>query len=1371
MTVNPNAVDDTLLATPADTAETVQSSTALSNDIGTTVAVSAVDASSVQGGTVALSSDGSSFVYTPKADYSGPDSFGYTITDASGNTATATEHVAVDPVAKPDAIPALDQGKTATIDASTLLANDRGSNLSITGVSNATRGTVSYDETTQQITFTPTAGLAGNAGFSYTVTDGTTLETTTVVVPVNPAPGDYTTTATSGEGDGVSAADGVLSDQPDGSSASLSTSPHHGSVTVEADGSYVYTPDASYSGPDSFTYTVTNPSNPTATGKVTITVLPLAVAEHLTTGTDSQTPLTIAASTLTGSDNGAHISISQVGTAAGPETGGDATLNGDGSITFTPTAGFSGPVSFDYTITDGTHQSTAPVTLSVTPAANPVTVHPTTDDKPITLPASVFTDAGSGSGLELTSVGDASVGTVIQNTDGTVTYSPQAGFSGTYTFTYTLEDSASQKASGTATIEVDPAAGSLAITAASGQADSVDAAHGLLSPATGASGSSLSVALDTDPGTTASHGTVTLGGGGAFTYTPDTGFSGTDSFDYVVTDLSGDHTAGAVTVTILPAANGFGTSITDAQTYPFSSASLLAQASGSGLTVSVQQPANGSIVDENGDYVYTPASGFSGADTFTYTVTDSHAQQQSATVTVQVRPVAAPDSGTTTANQTLTVDTAHGVLANDDGTLLTAVVKTGVQFGRLTLNKDGSYTYVPNTGFSGTDSFVYTDTDTTGQTVDAIVSIDVDPFVQNSSTSVKADQTAHLDAPGALGGAVGDTLSVTSVDGGNPAGTAFVDADGNSVTIASDGTVDFVPAASYSGADTFSYTVTDASGLTSIGRIVVTVTPRALSDLLSTPADTPLTFDAGDLRKNDFGTGLSISSITPALVGGTVQLGHGTLTQSGTSYTYTPDAGFSGADAFNYTVIDSSNQTVTAPVRIIVGDRASDYTATAPSGGTLVVPASEGVLSNDSGSNLVLKVVQNVSNGSLTLRQNGSYSYAPVKGFSGTDSFTYTIDDGVNPTRTGTLTLTVLPTVTDDSDTTAVNTPLTLQAPGVLSNDSGTQLRVTQVGTPSQGGVATINGSGALVYTPKTNFSGVETITYSVIDENGLTPGAAKTTATVTIHVTPQSLDDSAQTIAGHKVSVDAAHGLLANDTGTLLAAALKTTPDDGTVTVAPDGSYVYTPKAGFAGQDTFTYTATDSSGQVTTSTVTITVLAAAKATNVGVTGTPGAKVTLSPLKVDTPTAGANFDSTTLQLIDPSTGKPVSSFAIPGKGTFAVAAGQVVFSPVKHFAGTASIAYEVSDSADALVSATLTVRYPTPAEAAAAAPGSGHGGSTAPVTRGGGHGTGPGSLAFTGSQGTFGMLLIGLGGLLMGLALVLLRRFRREAPGPRRLGL
>ena len=121
-------------------------------------------------------------------------------------------------------------------------------------------------------------------------------------------------------------------------------------------------------------------------------------------------------------------------------------------------------------------------------------------------------------------------------------------------------------------------------------------------------------------------------------------------------------------------------------------------------------------------WVYTPDENYYGPDSFTFKVNDGQLDSAPATVTITVDPVndppvGAPDAYSLESGKVLTVN-APGVLANDsdvDGDTLTAVHAQGPAHGKLQLNADGSFTYTPNAGFAGTDSFQYRASDGTAQ--------------------------------------------------------------------------------------------------------------------------------------------------------------------------------------------------------------------------------------------------------------------------------------------------------------------------------------------------------------------------------------------------------------------------------------------------------------------------------------------------------------------------------------------------------------------------------------------------------------------------------------------------------------------------------
>lgn len=247
---------------------------------------------------------------------------------------------------------------------------------------------------------------------------------------------------------------------------------------------------------------------------------------------------------------------------------------------------------------------------------------------------------------------------------------------------------------------------------------------------------------------------------------------------------------------------------------------------------------------------------------------------------------------------------------------------------------------------------------------------------------------------------------------------------------------------------------------------------------------------------------------------------------------------------------------------------------------TVVAP---GVLANDQNplaGAMTAAVVNNVAHGTLTLNSNGSFTYVPQNGYVGADQFTYRANNGTN-SNTATVFLEVTsvgPTAVDDFYTTPMETPLTVPAPGVLGNDlnpGGGTLTSTLVDTPTYGSVK-LNPNGSFTYTPdEVEFVVEDSFTYRANN------GQESNVATVTIAITnpnepPVANDDAYQTLFNTPLTI-AAPGVLANDydaNENALTAVLVNNVTHGTLSLNPDGSFTYTPDAGYEGDDQFTYKA-----------------------------------------------------------------------------------------------------------------------------------------------------------------------------------------------------
>ncbi|MBT3028836.1 MAG: tandem-95 repeat protein, partial [Candidatus Thiodiazotropha sp. (ex Ctena orbiculata)] len=150
------------------------------------------------------------------------------------------------------------------------------------------------------------------------------------------------------------------------------------------------------------------------------------------------------------------------------------------------------------------------------------------------------------------------------------------------------------------------------------------------------------------------------------------------------------------------------------------------------------------------------------------------------------------------------------------------------------------------------------------------------------------------------------------------------------------------------------------------------------------------------------------------------------------------------------------------------------------------------------------------TNGSVTIDPvSGNPVYTPNPDFNGTDTFTYTVDDGNGGTDTATVTVTVgavndAPVAADDTIGTDEDTPVTVD---VLPNDSdpdGDTLTVTSVTQGTNGAVTIDPVSGNPVYTPNPDFNGTDTFTYTIDDGNGGTDTASVTVTVNAVNDLPE---------------------------------------------------------------------------------------------------------------------------------------------------------------------------------------------------------------------------------------------------------------------------
>lgn len=286
-------------------------------------------------------------------------------------------------------------------------------------------------------------------------------------------------------------------------------------------------------------YTVGSPSSDSIT-IVDTEFLPLASDAWRIVSVNKS--LNIAVLDLAVDTNGDELTA----TAVTDGLNGTVVINLDGTVTYTPDTDFVGDDTFTYTVEDAFgNESTGTIFVSVAAPSAPPIVAWTPTNTAVTVEVLELAFDPDGDTLTTTAVTQGANGTVVINLDGTVTYTPNTSFTGDDSFTYTVEDPDGNEATHTITVTVgpiDPIALDTTATTAANTTVGITVLDFSYQPAGGS--------LTTTAVTQGAHGTVVINLDGTVTYTPDTGYTGTDSFTYTVTDGGSNTATGTVTVTV-----------------------------------------------------------------------------------------------------------------------------------------------------------------------------------------------------------------------------------------------------------------------------------------------------------------------------------------------------------------------------------------------------------------------------------------------------------------------------------------------------------------------------------------------------------------------------------------------------------------------------------------------------------------------------------------------------------------------------------------------------------------------------------------------------------------------------------------------------
>ncbi len=717
-------------------------------------------------------------------------------------------------------------------------------------------------------------------------------------------------------------------------------SSNNGSITNNENGTYTFSTNANFNGDVTLTYGVTDGlatlANQTLNFNVAAvndgpTGLPIAVLNDSLAGvsyTINASDLLIGFSDVEGDT----LSIENL-----VATNGILVNNGDGIYTFTPNADFIGVVNLTYDVTDGIASATSqslsfniiPNNIeNIAPEGEPTAVLPdTNEDTALVINASDllagFSDA-DGDTLSVTNLA-ATNGTLVDNNNGTFTFTPEANFNGQVTLVYDVTDGTDALTEQVLSFNVlainDAPTGSPTITLPDATEDEafVINASDLLTGFSDVDEDTLSIV-----NLVASNGTLENIGNETFIFTPSANFNGTVTLTYDVSDgvtsvINQTRSLNILAVNDAPTGSPTAVLETNEDTsLIINSSELLAGFSDvdeDTLSVVNLVASNGTVIEnEDGNYTFTPDADFNGEVVLTYAVSDGNETLEQS-INLNVAAVNDAPTGSPTGILADGVeDTVYTINASDllagfsdvDGDTL-AVTNLSANNGTVIDNGNGTYTFTPNANINGSVILTYDISDGTATTTGQILSF-----------NLSAVNDAPTGSPTAtLLGATEDTAFTISA---NDLLSGFSDIDGDVLSIVNlvastgtlieneDGNYTFTPNANFNGEVVLTYGVTD--GIATLTEQSISFNVAAVNDaptgsptatLPSTAEDSTIVIKASDLLLgfNDI-DGDTLSIVNLAATNGTL------VNNNDGTYNFTPTADFNGIVNLTYDVTDGA---------------------------------------------------------------------------------------------------------------------------------------------------------------------------------------------------------------------------------------------------------------------------------------------------------------------------------------------------------------------------------------------------------------------------------------------------------------------------------
>jgi len=600
-------------------------------------------------------------------------------------------------------------------------------------------------------------------------------------------------------------------------------------------------------------------------------------------------------------------------------------------------------------------------------------------------------------------------------------------------------------------------------------------------------------------------------GNGIVTFNPANNYFGTATLIYELCNPQGLCDTAVITFVVTPvndppvATNDF---ITTPEDTPVSGnvATNDTDVDGPSVIITVVSgPANGSIVlNVNGTFIYTPNLDFSGTDTVVYSYCDGGTPDLCVTARLIITvapvndfPVANDDYFTTYVSTPLSASVA----TNDfdiDGPFQLFILTGNVTNGTLLLNNDGSFTYTPDAGFLGNDTFVYSYCDGANPNLcdNALVVITVSLPLANQSPHATTDTLSTLEDVPCSGNVASND---TDTDGPSVIITLVSGPSNGNILLQADGTFTYSPNPDFNGTDTVVYSYCDGGSpnLCDTSFLVLTIhpvndAPQAANDLFTTTKNNLITANVSS-NDSDIDGPMATYTLLADVANGTL------LLNSDGTFTYTPGLDFLGLDSFQYILCDGGTPNLCDTATVVIHVLAVNQAPVANDDDVITnedEAVSGSVLNNDTdpdGPSVLISLVNGPSNGVVVLNVDGTFTYTPNADFNGTDEFTYSYCDGGSPNLcdTATMSITVLPmndppVAYDNYYITFKNTALAghVLLDGTTDIDIDGNLNISSVLllTSTINGNTSLLADGTFTYLPANDFVGNDRFSYIVCD-------------------------------------------------------------------------------------------------------------------------------------------------------------------------------------------------------------------------------------------------------------------------------------------------